>query len=217
MTTPQMAVVFTGYRFSCQNRVDKRGRHLLSAERAQCVQGTGPFAGRQAGREARRMPTLSYFDMMEQCMETARYWIEKLKLEPHPEGGWFRRIYASELKAEDGRPLMTSIYYLLESDDFSAFHRLRMDEQWHFYGGSPIRIHEIDRDGRYGVTRLGEDGFQHTVVAGNLFGASVESGWALVGCTVVPGFDFVDFEMPKRADLLNKYPEYVDIITSLTR
>ncbi len=150
-------------------------------------------------------------------MKTAQEWIETLQLAPHPEGGWFRRVYESKLKVDGQRSAMTSIYYLLEDDDFSALHRLKQDEQWHFYHGSPITIHEIDPSGGYTAMTLGVDAFQHTVAAGNLFGATVEESYALVGCTVVPGFDFADFELPSPSELLSDYPQHAEVITRLTR
>ena len=150
-------------------------------------------------------------------MKTASEWIGELQLTRHPEGGWFRRVYESGLKTDGARPAMTSIYYLLEDTDFSALHRLKQDEQWHFYQGAPITIHEIDPAGAYTGTTLGIDGFQHTVKAGTLFGATVEEGYALVGCTVVPGFDFADFELPSRAELLSDYPVHGEMIRRLSR
>lgn len=150
-------------------------------------------------------------------MKAAQEWIEQLQLARHPEGGWFRRVYESGLKIEGSRPIMTSIYYLLEAEDFSALHRLKQDEQWHFYHGSPITIHEIDSSGLYTATTLGADEFQHTVRAGNLFGATVERGYALVGCAVVPGFDFADFELPPRSGLLRDYPQHATLIHRLSR
>ncbi|MDF7809059.1 cupin domain-containing protein [Pontiellaceae bacterium B12219] len=150
-------------------------------------------------------------------MKSSSHWKKELQLEPHPEGGWFRRIYESGQTLEDGRPQLTSIYYLLEAPDFSALHRLQSDEQWHFYAGSPITIHEIDPDGHYHETILGAGAFQHTVRAGHLFGATVGKGYALVGCSVVPGFDFAEFEMPSRFQLLEEFPDHYALITLLTR
>lgn len=150
-------------------------------------------------------------------MKISTDWINELQLEPHPEGGWFRRVYESDLKFDGIRPAMTSIYYLLEGSDFSALHRLKSDEQWHFYAGSPLTVHEIDPSGVYRSATLGAGRFQHTVPAGNLFGATVEGDYALVGCTVIPGFDFADFEMPDRADLLSTYPALERLISRLTR
>jgi len=158
-------------------------------------------------------------------MKTARQWIDELKLERHPEGGWFRQCYASDiLVTPEGfpspRPLMTVIYYLLESGDFSALHRLRQDEVWHFYAGSPLTVHTIDPAGTYAPVTLGKDGMvQFTVKGGILFGATIDTpdSWALVACTVSPGFDYDDFEMPPRDELLAKYPAHRDLVLRLTR
>jgi predicted cupin superfamily sugar epimerase len=150
-------------------------------------------------------------------LRSAAYWINQLKLQPHPEGGWFRRVYESSMHDVHQRPAMTSIYYLLEGNDFSALHRLKSDEQWHFYAGAPITIHEIDAQGKCTAVRLGEEAFQYTVPAGHLFGAVVDGDYALVGCTVVPGFDFDDFEMPSRAQLLRQYPAHSELIARLSR
>lgn len=112
---------------------------------------------------------------------------------------------------------MTSIYYLLEGHDFSALHRLKSDEQWNFYTGSSITIHELDPAGTVRETVLGHGVFQYTVKAGNLFGATVNGDYALVGCTVVPGFDFAEFDMPSRDNLLAEHPNQYDFIVRLSR
>ena len=150
-------------------------------------------------------------------MKSSDHWKKELALEPHPEGGWYRRVYESEILWTQSRPAMTSIYYLLEAPDFSALHRLKSDEQWHFYTGSPITIHELKPDGQISETVLGEDIFQYTVKAGVLFAATVEEGYALVGCAVVPGFEFAEFEMPSRAHLLVEYSNQYDFIVRLSR
>ena len=145
-------------------------------------------------------------------------WIDDLKLKHHPEGGWYRRIYESELTVNGERPIMTSIYYLLEGSDFSALHRLKQDEQWHFYSGSPLTVHVIRPDGTAAHTTIRSAGpFQMTVRAGELFGATVKGDYALIGCTVVPGFDYSDFELPDRRSLLEAYPEHRRLIRRLTR
>jgi predicted cupin superfamily sugar epimerase len=119
---------------------------------------------------------------------------------------------------EDSRPAMTSIYYLLEGNDVSALHRLKQDEQWHFYCGDPLTLHIIHPDGTASQTTLRAEGpFQTTVKAGHLFGATVEGDYALIGCTVAPGFEYADFELPSRAGLLNDYPEHRNLILRLTR
>ena len=165
--------------------------------------------------------------------QTAEYWIDKLGLQPHPEGGYFRQTYRSgvmigreALPAGFGgsRPVSTAIYFLLEGENFSAFHRLRSDELWHFYAGATLEVHVIDEDGGYSEILLGRDAeagevFQAVVKAGCWFGSRVRDGrsWALVGCTVSPGFDFEDFEMGKRDELVRLYPQHREVIGRLTR
>ncbi len=165
--------------------------------------------------------------------KAATYWIEKLKLEPHPEGGYYRQTYrASLVLAKDGLPeqftgaraASTAIYFLLTGEDFSAFHRLRSDELWHFYAGSPLLVHVIEPDGRYVRLQLGSDpeagqAFQAVVKAGCWFASQVRDrkSFALVGCTVAPGFDFEDFELAKRQALVRSYPQHRELIEAFTR
>ncbi len=151
----------------------------------------------------------------------AEYWIEKFKLEAHPEGGYFRQTYKSDLligrEALPGfssvRAASTAIYFLLGGENFSAFHRLRSDEQWHFYAGSSLVVHVIEPAGSYFSILLGSDPeagqtFQAVVRAGCWFASHVADwkSWALVGCTVAPGFEFEDFELGKREELVGRYP-----------
>ena len=167
-------------------------------------------------------------------MTSAAFWIDKLGLEPLPEeGGMFRQVYraaesipASALpeRFAGSRRYSTSIYYLLQHPDFSAFHALNQDELWHFYDGSTLTMHVIDRDGEYSCRRLGRDveggeALQLPVFAGCVFGAEVEDagGYTLVGCTVAPGFELDDFTAPGRAELLRAYPQCADVIERLTR
>lgn len=166
-------------------------------------------------------------------MKTPNDYIRSLGLQPHPEGGWFRETYrcgeAIARKALPGRypgarSFATSIYFLLTSDTFSALHRLRSDEQWHFYTGSALTIHVIDPSGDYRAIRLGADvecgeSFQAVVPAGCWFGATVDEpdGFTLVGCTVAPGFDFSDFEMGRREELIQNHPGHRGLIERLTR
>ncbi len=164
---------------------------------------------------------------------SANQWKEILGLIPHPEGGFYRQNYKSRevIRQQDlptrfsgSRSFATAIYFLLEDADFSALHRIRQDEIWHFYAGLTLIIHEIDLHGEYRKTRLGidwrqNDSPQAIIPAGHLFGASVfeAGGYALLGCTVAPGFEFDDFELSERADLLRQYPRHRTIIESLTR
>ena len=159
--------------------------------------------------------------------------INKLGLQAHPEGGYFKETYRSEglIKANtldsdfDGdRNFSTGIYYLLTSNGFSAFHRINQDEMWHFYDGSPLIIHMITEDGHYSKVEVGNDivngqQLQYVVPAGVWFGAKVKEAesYSLVGCTVAPGFDFKDFELADRKNLQAAYPQHWEIITALTR
>jgi predicted cupin superfamily sugar epimerase len=163
----------------------------------------------------------------------AKYWIEKLGLEAHPEGGYFRQTYGSKVSIArealpagfaGARAASTAIYFLLEGENFSAFHRLRSDEVWHFYAGDPLIVHVIDPSGEYSSILLGRDPkagqvLQGVVRAGCWFASHVAdwSSFAVVGCTVAPGFEFEDFEMGKRGELVVKYPQHQDLIQRLTR
>jgi len=163
----------------------------------------------------------------------AKHWIEKLRLEPHPEGGYFRQTYRSDVmiarealppRFSGPRAASTAIYFLLEGENFSAFHRLRSDEVWHFYAGSPLVVEVIEATGWRSTILLGDDAdagqtFQAVVPAEYWFASHVADwkGWSLVGCTVAPGFDFADFEMAKQEELVKRYPQHREIITKLTR
>jgi predicted cupin superfamily sugar epimerase len=118
----------------------------------------------------------------------------------------------------------TAIYYLLPGTQCSRLHRLKSDEIWHFYHGAPLTMHIIDEQGMYRPVRLGQDpragqNFHSVVRAGCWFGAALDDphAFALLGCTVAPGFDFADFELGERAALLARYPQHAALITRLTR
>jgi len=154
--------------------------------------------------------------------------VQQLGLQPHPEGGWFRETYrAGETlttlprRFNGTRSISTAIYFLLEAGQCSRLHRIQSDEVWHFYAGDPLIVVEIDPGGDLRTTRLGGDQgavYQHVVPAGAWFGAIPAEGgrFALVGCTVAPGFDFADFELADRAALLAEYPAHQDWIRRLT-
>lgn len=150
--------------------------------------------------------------------------IERLDLKPHPEGGYYRESYRAEGKiAGSGRSYSTAIYYLLEGEARSRLHRIASDEVWHFYMGDPLVVAEIDPSGSLKETTLGTDlkagqSLQHVVPARRWFGAYLPkgSGYSLVGCTVAPGFDFADFEIGNREELLRRYPEAKAAIDRLT-
>jgi predicted cupin superfamily sugar epimerase len=165
-------------------------------------------------------------------MFDAKYWVEKLKMQSHPEGGFFAETYRSTETIDDNslpkrfsgdRNFSTGIYFLLESHHFSAFHRIQSDEMWHFYAGDAIKVYYIDKEGNMLIIKLGnnpenEEVFQAVVPAGVWFGSkpAVENSYSLVGCTVAPGFDFADFEMPDQRTLLKEYPQHEEIIKMLT-
>lgn len=164
---------------------------------------------------------------------TAASIIRHLNLVPHPEGGFFRETYRSEgiipvdsMKAgfSGDRNYSTAIYFLLTADNFSAFHRVRQDEFWHFHQGSPIELHMLTEDGNHSSVQISnalEMGHipQFVVPGGNWFAAEVrgKDNFALVSCTVSPGFDFDDFELATRAGLIADYPEHSELITRFTR
>jgi predicted cupin superfamily sugar epimerase len=170
--------------------------------------------------------------------DDAQTWIDRLGLEAHPEGGYYRETYraderipASVLPARfDGaRDAAALIYFLLPADTFSALHRIRQDEAWHFYVGAPLTLHQIAPDGTYTTTTLGRavgEGhrLQTVVPAGTWFGATVDDttanadgDYALVGCTTAPAFDFADFDLADRAALIESYPQHRALIERLTR
>ncbi|MDU8885564.1 cupin domain-containing protein [Yeosuana sp. MJ-SS3] len=160
------------------------------------------------------------------------YLIKELDLQPHPEGGFFKEVYRStgtigseslDSRYSGKRNYATSIYFLLTSDTFSAFHKINQDEVWHFYDGSPIKIHMISEDGEYSYVIVGrnlKDGekLQFVVPGGSWFAANVinQNDYSLVGCTVSPGFDFKDFQLADRNELIAQYPKYKEIIFNLT-
>lgn len=162
---------------------------------------------------------------------SAAFWINHLQLTSHIEGGSFREIYRSllSLSKEQLPPTFganknasTHIYFLLQKDQFSAFHRIKSDELWHFYDGDPLIVYEIDEQGILQEHVLGNDvlsGQQLFCVihAGNWFAARLARGsdYALTGCTVSPGFDFADFELAKKDELIKVYPQHEALINQL--
>jgi predicted cupin superfamily sugar epimerase len=165
-------------------------------------------------------------------MKNARYWIEALDLERHPEGGYYKESYrSSEIIQLVGLPgrfpgprvFSTSIYFLLSDNEVSYLHRIKSDEIWHFYTGSSLAIHVIEPQGGYQKIMLGQgiemgEVLQGVVKAGCWFGAKVEGteSYSLVSCNVAPGFEFEDFELADRSELLQIYPQHHEIIELLT-
>lgn len=160
--------------------------------------------------------------------KTAADWIKQLGLQRHPEGGWYRELFRSSLlfpatvlprEYQGDRPAYTSIYYLLEAGDFSAWHRIVSDEVWYFHAGDPLEVISMSEAGEVNIHRLGDDILQCCIPGGHWFGARPAAGaaFALVGCLVAPGFDFADFVMGDRETLLQRFPAQAALIASLSR
>jgi uncharacterized protein len=153
--------------------------------------------------------------------------IDSLGLLPHPEGGYFREIYRSEgyisykeqnINLTRKRNLATSIYYLLESGQVSKLHRLKSDEIWYYHGGSPMEVICLYND-QISTIMLGmnfEEGQvpQLIIKSGTIFGAkpSKNNSFSLVGCLVVPGFDFKDFEFVGEDEIHKSYPDSLELL-----
>lgn len=172
-------------------------------------------------------------ERLEVPIQPAAYWVERLRMQPHPEGGYFAETYRSpETLAADALPtrfsgsrsFATAIYFLLEGHQFSTLHRIQADELWHFYAGDALDVFVISENGDLETIRLGPnpdagDVFQAVVPARRWFGAKpvYPDGYALVGCTVAPGFDFQDFELADQAAMLADFPQHRVVIESLTQ
>ncbi len=146
----------------------------------------------------------------------------------HPEGGWYKETYRSATSTQienlGERSLMTSIYFLLESHQTSNFHVIKSDELWFYHSGSALTVHCIYPNGEYKKLHIGPDfesgqNFQALVPKGTIFGSTVDTpgSHSMVGCTVAPGFDFNDFKLFERQELLSSYPEHQEIIERLTK
>lgn len=150
---------------------------------------------------------------------------------PHPEGGYYKETYrSSEMIKADALPqrfggdrsLSTAIYFLLEKGNFSAFHRIKSDECWHFYQGDPLSVYVIHLNGELEVIRLGNNPangevFQAVVPAGCWFASESSGEFSFVGCTVSPGFDFQDFELAEANVLSDRFAKHAELIKRLCR
>ncbi len=159
--------------------------------------------------------------------------IDKYKLHPHPEGGWYVQTYKSKgiipscsvpVQFPDYRSYSTAIYFLLEKGNFSAFHRIKSDECWHFYSGDPLEIFIMNDSGNINSIILGNglkesETFQYVVPANTWFASrpAKNSTYCFVGCTVAPGFDFADFELAAADDLIKLSPHFTSFIQQLCR
>jgi predicted cupin superfamily sugar epimerase len=177
--------------------------------------------------------TLQIFDNFNaMTFKTADYYIEKLGLTAHVEGGAFKETYRSSLMIEQrslptafngNRNASTAIYFLLKHGQFSAFHKIAADEMWHFYDGSTLCIYEITVQGKLIKHLLGRDldkgeSLQIVISAGSWFASRCEvvGSFSLVGCTVAPGFDFDDFVLANRQQLSEAFPQHKTLIEELT-
>ncbi|WPZ12015.1 cupin domain-containing protein [Roseivirga spongicola] len=164
-------------------------------------------------------------------MKNAQYWIEKLNLQQHPEGGFYAETYRSKDRLHESklpdrykspRVFGTSIYFLLTTESVSNFHRLNSDEIWHFHTGGVAKIHFIDKQGAHSEHLIGSDlerdqRLQVVIPKDTWFAAEVVDGdYILVGCTVAPGFEFEDFELADRTELSSAYPQHQTLIGCFT-
>lgn len=160
-------------------------------------------------------------------MQAAQYWIEKLDMTEHPEGGCYQEVYRSPEKLsalperfEGPRNVMTSIYFMLREGEFSSLHRIKSDELWVHIDGDDLEVSGWDSEGRAFRHVLGKSdqaSAQVLVPAMAWFGSRPLGAYTLSACVVAPGFDFADFELGGKADLLGRYPAHSELIAELTR
>lgn len=152
---------------------------------------------------------------------------------PHPEGGYYKETYRSgehisvaalPQRFAGDRAFSTAIYFLLDKGNFSAFHRIKSDECWHFYAGQTLLVHIIHFDGALETVHLGNrveagEVFQYVVPANCWFASEPAPGtdYAFTGCTVAPGFDFTDFELAVAEELIELFPQHSGVIERLCR
>ena len=157
-----------------------------------------------------------------------------LNLKIHPkEGGYFVETYRSDETIPGGalpkpyrkvRAYATAIYYFITPESFSTIHRLKSDEIFHFYIGDPVEMLQLWRDGSGKMITLGSDllkGMRPQVIVprGVWQGGRLLLGgkFALLGATVSPGFELVDYEVGQRNLLVKSYPNFKDLIIALTK
>jgi len=153
--------------------------------------------------------------------------VQKLGLLEHPEGGFYKETYRSnqtvEIDSTTYRNISTAIYFLSENDNKSLFHRIKSDELWFFHQGQPLEIVFI-KDRILHTIILGNDFENGEVVqaiipANTWFASGVKNlkGYSFVSCTVAPGFDFADFELAKRENLIKEFPDFKETIEKFTK
>lgn len=184
---------------------------------------------RAMGMPASRIRYNAYF----YTMLTVQQLVSQYHMQPHPEGGYYKETYRSAgfiphtaLPATftGNRSFATAIYFLLEQGNFSAFHKIKSDECWHFYAGQTLEVFVIMPNGTLEVVQLGSnithnETFQYTVPANCWFASrpAIGTTFSFVGCTVAPGFDFADFELAKADASVENHPQHEALIRSLCR
>jgi len=156
----------------------------------------------------------------------------KNAMQPHPEGGFFKETYRASTRVSVSQPdgtviersAATAILFLITGSNVSRLHRIKSDEIWHFYGGSPLTVVELDdatlkiKHTHIGPNVTNSEVVQHVVPAGKWFGSYSDGAYSFVGCTVSPGFEFSDFELASSKDLRNVFasvPEATAVIDKL--
>jgi hypothetical protein len=154
-------------------------------------------------------------------MPTADYFIEQLGLQPHVEGGYYKETYRSPLQT-GARALSTTIYFLLKGEQLSRFHQLTADEIWFFHYGDALLVHQVNKDGELLSQKLGMnlnegESPQLLIPAGTIFASEMtnKNSFCLVSCMVSPGFEFDDFKLFYKKELLALYPAHSRIIERL--
>ena len=163
-------------------------------------------------------------------MKTYHDVIKKLGLVPLPEeGGFYRETFRSSRFVQSDvlgkKSECTAIYYLITENSFSALHAVDQDEIFHFYAGSSVEMFQIMPDKKSNLVTLGSDIFNeeqpqvivpHGVWQGTKLKHPKEGDWALLGCTVAPGFELENFHILNRSELIKKFPEYKEKVTEFT-
>ncbi|MGB9696450.1 MAG: cupin domain-containing protein [Ignavibacteria bacterium] len=164
-------------------------------------------------------------------MKSVHLIIKKLGLIKHIEGGYFFETFRSELllnvdltRTKKSRNCVASIYFFLRKKDFSAFHKLSCDELWNYHSGSPVLIITIDNRGKLLQHKLGKNIKRNekpqVLVKSGLWFAAVpvnRNYYSLVSCITVPAFDYEDFHLAKRSELIQRFPQHKDVIQKFTR
>jgi len=158
-------------------------------------------------------------------MKDANYWVNQLHLLPHPEGGFYKEMFRSEKnfvpsEINASRNYITSIYFLIEAENVSHFHSIQQDELWYYHDGAALIVYILNENGKLEEIKIGpnpENGevLQAVVPANKIFGSLSSGAFSLVSCVVAPGFDFADFKLYPKKELLERFPQHKTIIEKL--